>query len=186
MARERDYQLGVVISPDVGEDQARTLIERISAIVANNDGQVMRVIAWGRRRLAYPIEHHRDGLYYWFDMQLPPTAVAEVERQLQVNEDIIRHLLTLRDSKIVAQEREHAQQAAQEAEARAAQQAAEARAGAVPVGEADEREAAAAMGERLGVETGDETGAEVAEAEHIEPADTVHEAADEAEGSAEG
>lgn len=182
MARERDYQLGVVISPDVSEDQARTLIDRISTIVANNDGQVMRVIAWGRRRLAYPIEHHRDGLYYWFDMQLPPTAVVEVERQLRVNEDIIRHLLTLRDARIVAQEREHAQQAAQEAEARAAQQAAEARAGGAREGEG---EAGAEMGERLGVETGGEPGAEVVDTEHVGAAEAVQEGADEAEGSAE-
>ncbi len=186
MARERDYQLGVVINPDVGEDQARTLIDRINAIVANNGGQVIRVVAWGRRRLAYPIEHHRDGLYYWFDMQLPPLTVVEVERQLRVNEDIIRHLLTLRDSKIVAQEREHAQQAAQEAEARAAQQAQQAAEARTSGAQAGEGEAAAEMGERLGVETGGETGAEVAEAEHIQPAGTVLEAADEAEGSAEG
>lgn len=184
MARERDYQLGVVISPDVGEDQARALVDRISTIVANHDGRVIRVIAWGRRRLAYPIEHQRDGLYFWFDMQLPPTQVAAVEQQLRVNEAIIRHLLTLRDAGVVAQERERAE----EAEARAAQQATEAQAAGVGVGSGDsgDVEAGAAMGERMGVETGAETGIDVAEAERPRPVETVHEAATEAEGSAEG
>lgn len=164
MARERDYQLGVVINPDVGEDQARTLVDRINNIIASNNGHVFRVIAWGRRRLAYPIEHHRDGLYYWFDMQLPADAVVEVERQLRVNEAIIRQLLTLRDARVIVQERERAA----EAEAHAAQQAAEAAA----AGEAREEPvespaqapraeavAGAEMGSQMGVETGAQAGA---------------------------
>ncbi len=122
MARERDYQLGIVISPDVGEDQARGVVDRVSNLVAANGGQVFRVLAWGRRHLAYPIEHHRDGLYYWFDMRLPAQAVVEIERTLHVTETIMRHLLTLRDPRIVAQERARAE----EAEARAAAQPVEA------------------------------------------------------------
>jgi small subunit ribosomal protein S6 len=141
MARERDYQLGIVLSPDLGEDQVRTVVDRINNLVAANGGRVFRVLAWGRRRLAYPIEHHRDGLYYWFDMQLPPDSVVEVERTLHVTESIMRHLLTLRDADIVAQERIRAE----EAEARAAAQPVEAvgAGGEVPVGEAETPEVAA-------------------------------------------
>lgn len=127
MARERDYQLGIVINPDVGEDQARTVVERVNGLIDSNGGHVIRVLAWGRRRLAYPIEHHRDGLFFWFDMQLPPPSVAEIERQLHVQEAIIRHLITLRDSRVVVTERQRAEEAearaAAEAESRAAQAA---------------------------------------------------------------
>lgn len=119
MAKTRDYELGLVISPDVGDEQARAIVERVSQVVQNNDGQVVRVNAWGRRRLAYPIEHHRDGLYFFFDLIMPPTAVTEIERALRVNENIIRHLMKLRDSRVVAQEREHAAEADRQAEARA-------------------------------------------------------------------
>ena len=128
MARDRDYELGIVINPDVGEEQARTIVERVSQTILTNGGQVIRVNAWGRRRLMYPIQHHRDGLYYFFDLIMPPTAVLEVERALRVNEDIIRHLMKARDPKVVAQQRQRAieddraAEAAKAAEAQAAEQ----------------------------------------------------------------
>lgn len=131
MARDRDYELGIVINPDVGEDQARAIVERVSQSILSNGGQVVRVNAWGRRRLMYPIQHHRDGLYYFFDLIMPPTAVLEVERALRVNEDIIRHLMKARDPKVVAQQRQRAieeDRAAEEARARAAEAAENARA----------------------------------------------------------
>ncbi|HET8907879.1 MAG TPA: 30S ribosomal protein S6 [Ktedonobacterales bacterium] len=127
MARDRDYELGLIINPDVGEDQARAIVERVSQSIIGNGGQVVRVNAWGRRRLTYPIQHHRDGLYYFFDLIMPPVAVVEIERGLRVNEDVIRHLMKARDPKVVAQQRQRAieeDRAAEEARARAEAQAA--------------------------------------------------------------
>ncbi len=113
----RDYELGIVINPEVGDDQARAIVERITQTIANNGGEVVRVNAWGRRRLAYPIEHHRDGLYFFFDLILDPQSVVEIEQTLRVNEQIIRHLMKLRDSRVVAQQRtQDAQREAEEAE----------------------------------------------------------------------
>lgn len=127
MARDRDYELGIIINPDVGEEQARAIVERISQSIVNNGGQVVRVNAWGRRRMMYPIQHHRDGLYYFFDLIMPTAAVVEIERGLRVNEDVIRHLMKVRDPKVVAQQRQRAledDRAAEEARARAAAAAA--------------------------------------------------------------
>jgi small subunit ribosomal protein S6 len=127
MARDRDYELGIIINPDVGEEQARAIVERISQSIINNGGQVVRVNAWGRRRMMYPIQHHRDGLYYFFDLIMPTAAVVEIERGLRVNEDVIRHLMKVRDPKVVAQQRQRAledDRAAEEARARAAAAAA--------------------------------------------------------------
>ncbi|HEY7340780.1 MAG TPA: 30S ribosomal protein S6 [Ktedonobacterales bacterium] len=123
MARDRDYELGIIINPDVGEEQARAIVERISQAIINNGGQVVRVNGWGRRRLMYPIQHHRDGLYFFFDLIMPTAAVVEIERGLRVNEDVIRHLMKVRDPKVVAQQRQRAledDRAAEEARARAA------------------------------------------------------------------
>jgi small subunit ribosomal protein S6 len=122
---QRDYELGVILNPDLGEDQTRTLVDRVTHYVTNNDGTVVRVNAWGRRHMAYPIERHRDGLYYWFDLILPPTAVAELERSLRVNEDVIRHLLKTRDPRVVVQARQREAEAEAHAQARAAAQAEE-------------------------------------------------------------
>ncbi len=122
---QRDYDLGVILNPDVGEDQTRALVDRVTHYVTSNDGTVVRVNAWGRRHMAYPIERHRDGLYYWFDLILPPTAVAELDRSLRVNEDVIRHLLKMRDPRVVVQARQREAEAEAHAQARAAAQAEE-------------------------------------------------------------
>ncbi len=134
----RDYELGIVINPEVGDEQARAIVERVSQLIINNGGEVVRVNAWGRRRLAYPIERHRDGLYFFFDLILDPQSIVEIERTLGVNEDIIRHLMKLRDPKVVAQQREAEAQRDIEREAEAAAQAerdAQAAANAEAVGE---------------------------------------------------
>lgn len=115
----RDYELGFILNPEVSEEQSNAILERIRQIVNNNDGQVVRVSQWGRRRLAYPIQHQRDGFYVFFDMILTPETVSELDRNLKVTEEILRHIIIRRDPKIAQKERE-------EREARAAAQAAQA------------------------------------------------------------
>jgi small subunit ribosomal protein S6 len=131
----RDYELGLVIKPDVGDDQARAVVDRVTQTVASNSGQVVRVNAWGRRRLAYPIEHHRDGLYFFFDLIMPPESVGELERTLHVNESVMRHLVKLRDPRIAAQQRQREAEAEAQAAVQAAQAAAAAEAAAAQAAE---------------------------------------------------
>lgn len=109
----RDYELGFILTPEVNEEQTRTIMERLEQIVNTHGGQVVRVNQWGRRRLAYPIQHHRDGLYVFIDMVLTPETVNELDRTLKVSEEVLRHLIKRRDPRVVQKERE-------EREARAA------------------------------------------------------------------
>lgn len=102
----RDYELGFILNPEVNEEQTRTILERIEQIVSKYGGQIMRVNQWGRRRLAYQIEHNRDGLYVFIDMVLTPETVSELDRTLKVSEEVIRHLIKRRDPKVVQKERE--------------------------------------------------------------------------------
>jgi small subunit ribosomal protein S6 len=118
----RDYELGFILNPEVNEEQTSAILERIEKIVNNHDGQVVKVNQWGRRRLAYPIEHHRDGYYVFIDMILTPETVLELDRTLKVSEEVMRHMVTKRDPKAVQKEREERE----EREARAAAAAAQA------------------------------------------------------------
>ena len=102
----RDYEIGYILNPEVNEEQTRAILERIEQIVANYDGQVLKVNQWGRRKLAYPIEHHRDGFYVFIDTILTPQTVAELDRTLKVSEDVLRHLIKRRDPETVQKERE--------------------------------------------------------------------------------
>ena len=126
----RDYELGFILNPEVSEEQSNSILERFQQIVTNHDGQVVRINQWGRRRLAYPIAHQRDGFYVFFDMILTPETVSELDRNLKVTEEVLRHIIIRRDPKAAQKERE-------EREARAAAQAAAAaQAGnAIPGGE---------------------------------------------------
>ena len=120
----RDYELGFILNPEVSEEQTSAILERIEEIVNNYDGQVVKVNQWGRRRLAYPIEHHRDGYYVFIDMILTPETVLELDRTLKVSEEVMRHLVKRRDPKAVQKEREERE----EREARAAAAASQAQA----------------------------------------------------------
>jgi small subunit ribosomal protein S6 len=102
----RDYEIGFILNPEVSEEQTRAILERIEQVVANHDGQVLKVNQWGRRRLAYPIDHHRDGYYVFIDTILTPETIAELDRTLKVSEEVLRHLIKRRDPKAVQKERE--------------------------------------------------------------------------------
>ncbi|HLI71407.1 MAG TPA: 30S ribosomal protein S6 [Ktedonobacteraceae bacterium] len=102
----RDYELGFILTPEVNEEQTRAILERIEQIVNNYGGQIVRVNQWGRRRLAYPIQHNRDGFYVFIDMILTPETVRELDRTLKVSEEVIRHLIKRRDPITVQKERE--------------------------------------------------------------------------------
>jgi small subunit ribosomal protein S6 len=111
----RDYELGFILTPEVNEEQTRAILERIEQIVNNYGGQIMRVNQWGRRRLAYPIQHNRDGFYVFIDMILTPETVSELDRTLKVSEEVLRHLIKRRDPKVVQKERETRANAAAQA-----------------------------------------------------------------------
>jgi len=117
----RDYELAFILHPEVSEEQTRSILDRIEQIVAEHGGQVVKVNQWGRRRLAYPIQRQRDGIYVFIDMILTPETVNELERTLKVSEIVLRHMMRRRDPKVVQKEREER----------------EARAAAAPVAEAE-------------------------------------------------
>jgi small subunit ribosomal protein S6 len=114
----RDYELGFILNPEVSEEEVRSSLDRIEQIVANYGGQIFKVNHWGRRRLAYPIERHRDGYYIFIDMNVTPETVTEIERTLRVSEKVFRHMMKKRDPKTAQKEREaRAATAAAQAEA---------------------------------------------------------------------
>jgi small subunit ribosomal protein S6 len=89
----RDYELMVVLDPNLDESAIEALNTRIQSLVTQRGGTVDSVDIWGRKRLAYPIARFRDGFYILNRVSLPPTAAVEIERALKLTEAVIRHLL---------------------------------------------------------------------------------------------
>jgi small subunit ribosomal protein S6 len=93
----RTYELMVVIQADLSDEDLNARIETIGDWVEANGGKVVGTERWGHRRLAYPIHKQRDGYYVLFRVEMPPTAPAEVERNLQIAEDVLRYLIVRED-----------------------------------------------------------------------------------------
>ena len=88
----RDYELVVIISPEVGE-AIESVIDNVSRFITENGGIVDNVDRWGKKRLAYPIKHFTEGNYVLTRFKLRPKLSKELEASLQISEDILRHLL---------------------------------------------------------------------------------------------
>ena len=89
----RDYELVLVISPDVGDEGFPTTVERVSNFIKERGGQVKDVDQWGRRRLAYPITRFNEGFYAVTHFSIEPTELQALEGNLGLAEDVLRHLV---------------------------------------------------------------------------------------------
>jgi len=89
----RRYELMLVLRPDAPDDRASAVIDRTTRQLVTAGGQIVKVAPWGRRRLAYPIERYRDGSYHILVFEAPSEAIAELERSLEITEEVLRHLV---------------------------------------------------------------------------------------------
>jgi len=89
----RDYELVLIISPEVVDEALDTTIENVSKLITERGGTISNAEQWGKRRLAYPIEHFTEGTYVLTQFKLKPALSKELEANLQTSEEILRHLL---------------------------------------------------------------------------------------------
>jgi small subunit ribosomal protein S6 len=89
----RDYELMVVLDPNLEDSAVDALNTRIQTLATQRGGSVESVDSWGRRRLAYPIGRYRDGIYVLTRLRLAPNTAAEIDRALNLTESVIRHRL---------------------------------------------------------------------------------------------
>jgi small subunit ribosomal protein S6 len=89
----RRYELMLVFRPDAPDDRLAAIIDRTTRQITADGGQIVKVAPWGRRRLAYAIDRHREGAYHIVVFEAPTTAIAELERALLITEEVLRHLV---------------------------------------------------------------------------------------------
>ena len=88
----RDYELTFVVRSNVEEPDLTAVIDRVKSLITDKGGEVTQLDLWGTRRLAYPIDNNREGQYIFMLTKLPPRAISELDRTLNLTEDILRHL----------------------------------------------------------------------------------------------
>ncbi|MEO6957604.1 MAG: 30S ribosomal protein S6 [Antricoccus sp.] len=86
----RHYEMMVILDPELEERTVSPSLETFLSIVKKDGGSVDKVDIWGRRRLTFEINKKSDGIYAVIDMQAEPATVAELDRQLNLNESVLR------------------------------------------------------------------------------------------------
>jgi len=90
--RINPYEIMLMIEPEVAEERQREIIDRIKATVTERGGSWGEVDSWGKRKLAYEIDHHADAWYFVLSFDAPPEALAEATRVLAITDGVMRHM----------------------------------------------------------------------------------------------
>lgn len=90
----RDYEVVIIIQPDLEEAATNAVIDRVKAWIVEGNGNVVKTDLWGKRHLAYAIRKQREGYYVLFQAQMDPTFVSQLERNMKLQEPVMRYMVT--------------------------------------------------------------------------------------------
>ncbi|MGD8552568.1 MAG: 30S ribosomal protein S6 [Anaerolineales bacterium] len=94
----RNYEIAYIADSDLDDSSLAELEEKVKGWVEANGGKVSDVDRWGKRWLAYPIQKKNDGFYFFVKAEMPANAPVEVERNLRLNEQILRFMVTVQET----------------------------------------------------------------------------------------
>ena len=86
----RAYEVMVILDPDLEERTVAPSLDTYLNVVRKDGGSVEKVEVWGRRRLAYEVDKNAEGIYAVIELQAEPATVKELDRQLTLNESVLR------------------------------------------------------------------------------------------------
>jgi small subunit ribosomal protein S6 len=87
------YEAMLIVIPELDEEQAENTVERFRTIIERTGGEAGEVNSWGRRKLAYEIDHRSDGFYYVMEFTAGERTLTELKRILRVSDDVLRHIV---------------------------------------------------------------------------------------------
>ena len=93
----RDYELVIIVTPEFDETATADIVDKVKSWITDIGGSIESFEEWGRQKLAYLIQKHKEGQYFLFNFKLEPSAVAALERNFRFQESIIRFLIINRD-----------------------------------------------------------------------------------------
>ena len=94
----RRYEVMVILAPDLEERTVQPSLDTFLNVIRQSGGTVEKVDVWGRRRLAYEINKRSEGIYVVVEVNCTSEAVAELDRQLSLNESVLRTKVRRRDA----------------------------------------------------------------------------------------
>ncbi|MBD8062027.1 30S ribosomal protein S6 [Oceanitalea stevensii] len=94
----RQYELMIILDPEVDERTVAPSLDKLLSVITTGGGQVDKVDIWGKRRLAYEINKRSEGIYAVVNMTATPELAQELDRQLGLNESVLRTKLIRPDA----------------------------------------------------------------------------------------
>ncbi len=94
----RHYQMMIILDPQLDERTVAPSLDQFLGVVKTQGGSVDKVDVWGKRRLSYEISKRTEGVYAVVELSCTPATVAELDRQLSLNESILRTKVLRRDA----------------------------------------------------------------------------------------
>ena len=91
------YELAVAVSAKIEDDERAATIDKVKAYVETFGGQITNIDEWGKRRLAYEVQHMKEAFYYFIQFDAEPAAPAAIEDNIRIMENIVRFLCVRQD-----------------------------------------------------------------------------------------
>ena len=92
MAEKRTYEVIFIVNPDAADDEVMQLSEGVQKIITGQGGSITKTEMMGKRQLAYEINHKRNGTYVLLEVEGSGAEIAEVERRMRVNDQVLRYM----------------------------------------------------------------------------------------------
>jgi small subunit ribosomal protein S6 len=92
VAEQRSYEIVFIINPDADDAEVMRLTEAAQKIITDQGGKIVKTEMMGKRRLAYEINHKRDGIYVLLEVEGSGGEIAEFERRMRVNDRVLRYM----------------------------------------------------------------------------------------------
>jgi len=98
----KKYECAVIFAPTVGSDVLESSTKKYAEVITSRGGTLDELDEWGKRTLAYEINYHREGFYYFYRFQGSNEILGELNRQLRIDENVLRHMIVRDDPRAQA------------------------------------------------------------------------------------
>lgn len=92
------YELALVVSAKVEDEERVAIVEKAKGYITRYNGTITEVEEWGKKRLAYEINHMREGFYYFIQFEADTTSPAEIERHVRIMDNVLRYLVVKKEA----------------------------------------------------------------------------------------
>lgn len=97
---KRKYEIGFIINPEANEEEVKKIIDAIVTIIKKANGTIENIDEWGRRKLAYTVNKHNEGIYVFINADVVGSVFFEIERRLKLTEKVMRFVILRLDDRL--------------------------------------------------------------------------------------